>query len=63
MAFADPVVGLDASASSRARKPGRKEVMTASYPAHDDPSGPRRDESAASKLIGDVAEARRILLG
>ena len=66
MAFADPiawaldVLGFDPGTV----KPGRKDVLrrfrTNLMNVHPDHGG---DEAAASKLIGDLAEARRILLG
>ena len=66
MAFADPVAwALDVLGFEPGTvRPGRKDVMTRFrarlMAIHPDHGG---DEAAASKLIGDVSEARRILLG
>jgi len=66
MAFADPVAwALDVLGFGPGTvKPGRKDVMgrfrSRLMTIHPDHGG---DEAAASKLIGDLSEARRILLG
>jgi hypothetical protein len=66
MAFADPVAwALDIMGFQPGTvKPTRKDVMTRFrgrlMAIHPDHGG---DETAASKLIGDLSEARRILLG
>jgi hypothetical protein len=66
MAFADPIAwALDVLGFEPGTvKPGRKQVLTRFRTnlmnVHPDHGG---DEAAASKAIGDLAEARRILLG
>ncbi len=66
MAFADPVAwALDIMGFEPGTiRPGRKDVMARFrgrlMTIHPDHGG---DETAASKLIGDLSEARRILLG